>query len=65
MIVRYSLCGCIRHRSSFEDEPLNIKELLEFTNRIKEHYKSREICRFNHYKNIVVRDIVKRGREDD
>ncbi len=54
-LVRYSLCGCIRLESTFDEEPLDIKRLLKFTNRIKEHHKSDRDCWLKYNQDIVVR----------
>ena len=64
MIVRYSLCGCIRLESSWEEEPLDINSLLDFVDRMTEHYKVNRECWLRYYQDIVVRDIVKRERVD-
>ena len=64
MLVRSSICGCIKLRTSIDEEPLSIEREIEFLDEIKEHHRFNRECWFKYNQNIVVRNIVKRGKED-
>ena len=59
MIIRYSLCGCIKLESYWDEEPTEVSRIKDFISRMKFHYASSDSCRLKYYQDIVVGDIIK------